>query len=146
MLPLITNNKLHLSMLEALLITKFQPVLGIQKQFYIFLLFNTTVLNSTNSNLVWEEKKLSLPILLVYGEFFFFWLSLLPPRLFDSHYPCLFPHYYLSVMINFSDEMWLKGRVPFFRILKCYILTFDPAQKYYSKVIHRKEVTHSNGQ
>ena len=28
----------------------------------------------------------------------------------------------------------------------CYILTFDPAQKYYSKVIHRKEVTHSNGQ
>ena len=30
--------------------------------------------------------------------------------------------------------------------LECYILTFDPAQKYYSKVIHRKEVTHSNGQ
>ena len=28
----------------------------------------------------------------------------------------------------------------------CYILTFDPAQKCYSKVIHRKEVTHSNGQ
>ena len=28
----------------------------------------------------------------------------------------------------------------------CYILTFDPAPKYYSKVIHRKEVTHSNGQ
>ena len=28
----------------------------------------------------------------------------------------------------------------------CYILTFDPAQKYYSKVIHRKEMTHSNGQ
>ena len=28
----------------------------------------------------------------------------------------------------------------------CYILTFDPAQKYYSKVIHRKEVTHSKGQ
>ena len=28
----------------------------------------------------------------------------------------------------------------------CYILTFDPAQKYYSKVIHQKEVTHSNGQ
>ena len=27
-----------------------------------------------------------------------------------------------------------------------YILTFDPAQKCYSKVIHRKEVTHSNGQ
>ena len=26
----------------------------------------------------------------------------------------------------------------------CYILTLDPAQKYYSKVIHRKEVTHSN--
>ena len=29
---------------------------------------------------------------------------------------------------------------------RCYILTFNPAQKYYSKVIHRKEVTHSNGQ
>ena len=28
----------------------------------------------------------------------------------------------------------------------CYILTFDPAQKYYSKVMHRKGVTHSNGQ
>ena len=28
----------------------------------------------------------------------------------------------------------------------CYILTLAPAQKYYSKVIHRKEVTHSNGQ
>ena len=32
------------------------------------------------------------------------------------------------------------------RVCVCYILTFDPAQKYYSKVIHRKEVTHSNGQ
>ena len=30
--------------------------------------------------------------------------------------------------------------------LICYILTFDPAQKCYSKVIHRKELTHSNGQ
>ena len=29
---------------------------------------------------------------------------------------------------------------------ECNILTFDPAQKYYSKVIHRKEVKHSNGQ
>ena len=28
----------------------------------------------------------------------------------------------------------------------CNILTFAPAQKCYSKVIHRKEVTHSNGQ
>ena len=28
----------------------------------------------------------------------------------------------------------------------CYILTLDPAQKCYSKVIHRKEVTRSNGQ
>ena len=35
--------------------------------------------------------------------------------------------------------------LPIIRIL-CYILTFDPAQKYYSKVIHQKEVTHSNGQ
>ena len=29
---------------------------------------------------------------------------------------------------------------------KCNIFTFDPAQKCYSKVMHRKEVTHSNGQ
>ena len=29
---------------------------------------------------------------------------------------------------------------------KCYILTLAPAQKCYSKVIHRKEVTHSNDQ
>ena len=29
---------------------------------------------------------------------------------------------------------------------ECYILTFDPAEKYYSELIHRKEVTHSNGQ
>ena len=28
----------------------------------------------------------------------------------------------------------------------CNILTFDPAQKCYSKVMHRKEVAHSNGQ
>ena len=28
----------------------------------------------------------------------------------------------------------------------CNILTFDQAQKCYSKVMHRKEVTHSNGQ
>ena len=28
----------------------------------------------------------------------------------------------------------------------CNILTFDPAQKCYSKVMHRKEVTHSNSQ
>ena len=28
----------------------------------------------------------------------------------------------------------------------CNILTFDPAQKCYSKVMHWKEVTHSNGQ
>ena len=28
----------------------------------------------------------------------------------------------------------------------CYVLTFDPAKKKcYSKVMHRKEVTHSNG-
>ena len=27
----------------------------------------------------------------------------------------------------------------------CYILTFWPGQKCHSKVIHRKEVTHSNG-
>ena len=30
--------------------------------------------------------------------------------------------------------------------VKCNILTFDPAQKCYSKVMHRKELTHSNGQ
>ena len=31
-------------------------------------------------------------------------------------------------------------------IYLCYVLTFAPAQKCYSKVIHWKEVTHSNGQ
>ena len=31
-------------------------------------------------------------------------------------------------------------------IEKCYVLTFDPAPKCYSKMMHRKEVTHSNGQ
>ena len=35
---------------------------------------------------------------------------------------------------------------PSYKENECYILTFDPAKKYYSKVIHRKEVTHSNGQ
>ena len=29
--------------------------------------------------------------------------------------------------------------------VRCYILTLAPAQKCYSKVIHQKEVTHSNG-
>ena len=33
-----------------------------------------------------------------------------------------------------------------FSYSSCYVLTFDPAQKCYSKVMHRKEVTHSNGQ
>ena len=28
---------------------------------------------------------------------------------------------------------------------RCNILTFEPGQKCYSKVMHRKEVTHSNG-
>ena len=32
------------------------------------------------------------------------------------------------------------------KISHCSVLTFDPAQKCYSKVMHRKEVTHSNGQ
>ncbi len=31
-------------------------------------------------------------------------------------------------------------------VYTCYILTLAPAQKCYSKVIHRKEVTHFNGQ
>ena len=33
-----------------------------------------------------------------------------------------------------------------YNLWKCYILTLAPAQKYYSKVMHRKEVIHSNGQ
>ena len=32
------------------------------------------------------------------------------------------------------------------KLLKKLYYKSDPAQKYYSKVIHRKEVTHSNGQ
>ena len=43
-----------------------------------------------------------------------------------------------------GDDLALLGNTP--DQAECYILTFDPAQKYYSKVIHRKEVTHSNGQ
>ena len=39
-----------------------------------------------------------------------------------------------SYVSSRTEELW------------CYILTFDLAQKYYSKVIHRKEVTNSNGQ
>ena len=39
-------------------------------------------------------------------------------------------------------QLWQSG----FSRVYCYILTFDPAQKYYSKVMHWKEVTHSNGQ
>ena len=34
----------------------------------------------------------------------------------------------------------------FLEINFCYILTFDPAQKCYSNVMHRKEVTHSKCQ
>ena len=62
-----------------------------------------------------------------------------------------YPRHLLDVF-NSSVEMhleystaqadWTSERVSEVR----YILTFDPAQKYYSKVIHRKEVTHSNGQ
>ena len=39
----------------------------------------------------------------------------------------------------------LKFMYLFFH-LYCNILTFDPAQKCYFKVMHQKEVTHSNGQ
>ena len=32
-----------------------------------------------------------------------------------------------------------------FNVRICCILAFDPAKKCYSKVMHRKEVTHSDG-
>ena len=35
-----SNNELYLSILKALLITKFRPELSIQKQFYTLILFN----------------------------------------------------------------------------------------------------------
>ena len=48
---------------------------------------------------------------------------------------------------EFTDQNHMTMNPQGFRTMHlCYILTFDPAQKYYSKVIHRKEVTHSNGQ
>ena len=43
------------------------------------------------------------------------------------------PKLYLRLIVtNATQDM---------EVTKCYILTFDPAQKCYSKVIHQKEVT-----
>ena len=47
----------------------------------------------------------------------------------------------ISIAINDIDCMCQEKREK-----KCCVLTFDPAQKCYSKVMHRKEVTHSNAQ
>ena len=49
----------------------------------------------------------------------------------------------LHKLLIVREKLWHTLLDPCYQ---CYILTFDPAQKYYSKVIHRKEVTHSNGQ
>ena len=56
----ISNNELHLSILEALLITKHQLALCIQKQFYTLLLFNNrigpreeNIITCTNSSGLW---------------------------------------------------------------------------------------------
>ena len=55
-----------------------------------------------------------------------------------------------AALVN-GKEMVIANRVgvnmlQFCSVSKCYVLTFDPAQKCYSKVMHRKEVTHSNSQ
>ena len=81
---------------------------------------------------------LSLWYFLIVSPFVFlsFWVTrLLLSRLFSRFYfsfSCIF--LFVAVWLFFSAQN------------HCYILTFDLAQKYYSKVIHRKEVTHSNGQ
>ena len=48
--------------------------------------------------------------------------------------------------INKLLVIWKSDLTDFNILTLCYILTLAPAQKCYSKVIHRKEVTHSNGQ
>ena len=54
-----SNNKLDLSVLKALIITKHQPLLCKQKEFYALLLFNTIDFNISTSDLVGEENKVN---------------------------------------------------------------------------------------
>ena len=70
---------------------------------------------------------------------------------------------YVSQIIPLSSSLLLNDRTVLFQTIQynisqqslivpnvaiyCYVLTFDLApKKCYSKVMHRKEVTHSNGQ
>ena len=65
----------------------------------------------------------------------YFWKNLCSEFL-ENIYICIFWELlYIYIYILYKE----------FRILKCYILTFWPGQKCHSKVMHRKEVTHSNG-
>ena len=53
-----SSNKLHLSILKALLISEFQPVSCKQKKFYLLLLFNIKALNPNSPDLVHEENNI----------------------------------------------------------------------------------------
>ena len=54
----------------------------------------------------------------------------------------------VAVFISYDDNNYTTGTgiIQITVLLRsCNVLTFDPAQKCYSKVMHRKEVTQSNG-
>ena len=53
---------LQLSVLEAFYITKYQPALCKQKEFYNLPLFNPTDYTATKANLIQEKRKKNLPI------------------------------------------------------------------------------------
>ena len=60
-------------------------------------------------------------------------------------YDCIVKHGYI-VIYNYIVKYDYIVIYHYIMTYYCNILTFDPAQKCYSKVMHRKEVTHSNGQ
>ena len=64
---------------------------------------------------------------------------------FIPQYPRFFSLVYrkrtsINVLCYFLCRNWVTNSAS-----NCYILTFRPGLKFHSKVMHRKEVTHSNG-
>ena len=108
-----------------LYITKYQPALCKQNEFYNLILFNLTDYTATNPNLVQGKNKKTLTnhsgktffLFLFLGFFFFFLLKLI----YTSWFTCL--------SLCFSDEMWQK-KGSFFRTYNVY------STQSYSNIIY----------
>ena len=71
--------------------------------------------------------------------------EMLPKYTYIHTYIYIYIYIYTKTYIYNNSSIW-SSVSQLVSSWQCYILTFDPAQKCYSKVMHRQEVTHSNGQ